>query len=223
MKFKIHKEGPPIIITTLLVLDLALVGAFFALRGTSVFWLFWVVLAIQLVFIGLVINFFRSPVFPIVAHDDHILAPANGKVVVIEEVHEPVYFQKKMLQISIFMSPLDVHVNRTPVRGHIQWFQYFPGKYLVAWHPKSSTENEQTFMVQNGPHGEVGVKQIAGALARRIKWYVAPGEEMAQGEEYGFIRFGSRVDVLLPIGTKVTVQLGQKTKGGRTVIAQYKS
>jgi len=173
------------------------------------------------VFILLVLNFFRNPRIAVRTDESQVLAPANGKLVVIEEVDEPTYFRARRLQLSIFMSPLDVHVNRAPVRGRLTWLEYFPGKYLVAWHPKSSSANEQSFLVLENARGEVGLKQIAGAVARRIRWYVRVGQEVAQGAEFGFIRFGSRVDVLLPPEVTVTAELGQIVKAGRTVFAEY--
>jgi phosphatidylserine decarboxylase len=221
MNMTLHREGPPVILITFLLVDLVVGGVLWLTWGTPWVWLAVFLGALGLVLIGLVINFFRSPIFTVTPDDRAIIAPANGKVVVIEEVDEPVYFKKRMLQISIFMSPLDVHINRTPVRGRIVWQRYFPGKFLVAWHPKSSTDNEQTFLVMDSPIGQVGFKQIAGALARRILYYTQEGQELQQGEEFGFIRFGSRVDILLPIGANVCVSLGERTKGGRTVIARY--
>lgn len=169
----------------------------------------------------LVLQFFRNPVFDIKASDNQVIAPADGKVVVIEETNEGEVLKDKRIQISIFMSPLNVHVNRTPVKGVVDFFKYHAGKYLVAWHPKSSTENERTTMVVKTESGvPVLVRQIAGAVARRIKWYVNEGDKLGHGEEFGFIKFGSRVDVFLPTGTKILVKEGQKTKGGRTVLAE---
>lgn len=152
---------------------------------------------------------------------NHIIAPADGTVVVIEQVEEKEYFNDKRTQISIFMSPLNVHVNRYPVSGRVSYLKYHPGLYLVAWHPKSSTENERTTVVVKTASGqEVLFRQIAGAVARRIKYYCKPGDDAVQGAEMGFIKFGSRVDILLPVGCKVTAKLNDKVKGGETVIAQ---
>src|SRR5690606_33133492 len=154
-------------------------------------------------------------------HPKHVLAPADGKVVVIEETEETEYFKARRKQISIFMSPVNVHVNRSPVSGTVSFFKYHPGKYLVAWHPKSSTENERTTVAVRTENGvEVLFRQIAGALARRIKWYVQEGQTIEQGQEFGFIKFGSRVDIFLPLDAVVKVQVGDITKGGRTVIAE---
>ncbi len=172
----------------------------------------------------LILQFFRSPYRNLLLHEDLIVAPADGKVVVIEEIEEPEYFKGKRKQISIFMSPINVHVTRNPVSGIVKYFKYHPGNYFVAWHPKSSTQNERTTVVVESTAGpEVLFRQIAGAMARRIVWYVKEGDEVSQGEEFGFIKFGSRVDVFLPLDTEIKVELGQKTKGGETVIAQLKT
>ena len=172
------------------------------------------------VLILLILNFFRNPDIQINENPNYILAPCDGKVVVIEQVFEPNYFKKNMMQVSIFMSPLNVHVNRTPISGKIVHFEYKPGKYLVAFHPKSSEENEQTFFVVKNEKLEVGFKQIAGAVARRIKWYVQLNEDVKQGQEFGFIKFGSRMDIFFSLEAKVKVQLNQETIGGKTVLAE---
>ena len=152
-----------------------------------------------------------------------VFAPADGKVVVIEETTESEYLKDRRKQVSIFMSPINVHINRSPIAGVVEFFKYHPGKYLVAWHPKSSTENERTTMVLTHKSGvKILVRQIAGALARRIKWYVKEGTPLAQGGEFGFIKFGSRVDVYLPLDAEILVSLEEKTKGGRTPIARLK-
>ena len=148
--------------------------------------------------------------------------PEGSKVVVIEETYEPEYFKDKRLQVSIFMSPINVHVNRNPISGIIKYMKYHPGKYLVAWHPKSSTENERTTMVIGNEKGEILLRQIAGALARRICYYVKEGDQVKQNDEFGFIRFGSRVDIYLPLGSKVDVSIGQVVKGGVTVVSHMK-
>jgi phosphatidylserine decarboxylase len=174
----------------------------------------------QLIFLFFV-QFFRNPTRNTPINPKHIIAPADGKVVVIEEVEEPEYFQGKRKQVSIFMSPFNVHSNRNPVSGIIKYFKYHPGLYLVAWHPKSSTENERTTVVIETPEGhEVLFRQIAGALARRICWYVKEGDKVLQGQEFGFIKFGSRVDIFLPLDAKVMINLGDKPVGGETVIAE---
>jgi len=166
-----------------------------------------------------VIWFFRLPVRSFELAEQKIVAPADGKVVVIEETFEPEYFKDKRLQISIFMSPLNVHVNRCPISGVVKYMKYHPGKYLVAWHPKSSTENERTTLVIENPGVTVLLRQVAGALARRICFYVKEGQEVKQHEEFGFIRFGSRVDVYLPLGSQPDVKIGDKVKSGLTVLA----
>lgn len=166
------------------------------------------------------LQFFRNPKRTINRDSFKVIAPADGKVVVIEETFEPEYLKEKRIQVSIFMSPLNVHVNRNPVSGLISFFKYHPGKYLVAWHPKSSTENERTTLVYKLENGtEILIRQIAGAAARRIKWYVDSGNEVTQGEEFGFIKFGSRVDLFLPLDYKINVNLQEIVKGGLTAIA----
>lgn len=169
----------------------------------------------------IILQFFRSPRRKTVQHPKQIIAPADGKVVVIEEVVETEYFNTPRRQVSIFMSPVNVHINRNPLSGVVSFFKYHPGKYLVAWHPKSSTENERTTIVVRHDSGvEVMFRQIAGALARRICWYVKEGDTVNQGEEFGFIKFGSRVDIFLPLDAKILVNLGDKPVSGKTVIAE---
>jgi phosphatidylserine decarboxylase len=215
----IHKEGRKLLLVLLAML-VALVWAadhylypeYTVIRN--------VVIVVAVGFYLLVLQFFRNPVFIIPRNDRHVLAPADGKVVVVEETEETEYLKSRRRQISIFMSPVNVHVNRMPVGGTISYLKYHPGGYLVAWHPKSSTENERTTMAAKMPDGtEILFRQIAGALARRICWYVRPGQRLQQGDEFGFIRFGSRVDVFLPLEAKITVKPGDITRGGRTVIA----
>ncbi|MEN2281846.1 phosphatidylserine decarboxylase family protein [Algoriphagus sp. SE2] len=172
----------------------------------------------------LVLQFFRNPVFPLPNEEGVVFAPADGKVVVIEETLEDEYLKEKRIQVSIFMSPINVHVNRSPIKGIVEFFKYHPGKYLVAWHPKSSTENERTTMVLRDQKGtKILVRQIAGAVARRIKWYVKEGSKLDQGGEFGFIKFGSRVDLFLPLDAEILVEVEQKTKGARTPIAKLKN
>ncbi|MEQ6121701.1 phosphatidylserine decarboxylase family protein [Reichenbachiella sp. MALMAid0571] len=215
----IHKEGR-LLLLVLAVLFLALnFGASYYYPQASL--LQNIVLISTIIFFLIVLQFFRSPKIITHANEKLVIAPADGKVVVIEEVLEKEYFNSKRKQISIFMSPVNVHVNRSPVSGIVKYFKYHAGKYLVAWHPKSSTENERTTMVLDLGNGlEVLVRQIAGALARRIKWYVDEGTQIKQGNEFGFIKFGSRVDVFLPIDAEVRVNIGDKTKGGRTILAE---
>jgi phosphatidylserine decarboxylase len=217
----IHKEGRTLLFVLLLIL--------FALNWAIGFYLpeshaiQTIAMVISLGFYLIILQFFRSPIFSISKNENQILAPADGKVVVIEDTDETEYLKSRRKQISIFMSPVNVHVNRMPVGGSISYFKYHPGKYLVAWHPKSSTENERTTVVAKMPNGtEVLFRQIAGALARRIKCYVKEGLTLEQGQEFGFIKFGSRVDIFLPVDAKVKVSIGEVTKGGRTVIAELK-
>ena len=170
----------------------------------------------------IVLQFFRSPRRKIIANENHILSPADGKIVVIEKTREDEFFRDERLQISVFMSPVNVHVNRYPMDGIVEYFKYHPGKYLVAWHPKSSTDNERTTVVINHENkGGVLLRQIAGALARRIVCYSKEGEAVKQGAEMGFIKFGSRVDVFLPPGTKVNVNIGDKVTGGKSILATW--
>ncbi len=216
----IHKEGFASIGLATLLLG--------ALNGLSVWFLSpqYPVMSI-LIFIftfGLwifIISFFRLPSRTLTINDSQIICPADGKVVVIEETVDEEYFKGKRLQVSIFMSPLNVHVNRNAVSGEVTYSKYHAGKYLAAWHPKSSTENERHSMVYQVGHNEILVKQIAGAVARRIVNYLGEGMVVKQGEEMGFIKFGSRVDVLLPVTAKVKVAMGEKVKGGVTVLAEW--
>ncbi|GIZ07503.1 phosphatidylserine decarboxylase family protein [Flavobacterium sp. UMI-01] len=168
----------------------------------------------------IILQFFRNPKRTAIINDNHILAPVDGKVVVIEEVYEGEYFKDKRLQVSIFMSPINVHVTRYAMSGLIKFSKYHPGKFLVAWHPKASEENERTTVViENNTFGAILYRQIAGALARRIVNYAQEGMQVVQGTDAGFIKFGSRVDLFLPLGTKIDVVLNQKAIGGKTIIA----
>ncbi len=217
----IHKEGyKSIAIATLIFVILNLLSFFFiSASAPLISWIIFVVLLGLLLFI---ISFFRLPNRTHTFGDDKIICPADGKVVVIEEVFDEEYFHDKRLQVSIFMSPANVHVNRNPISGEVVYSKYHKGKYLVAWHPKSSTENERHSVVLKTGNTEILVKQIAGALAKRIVNYLKTGMKVKQNEELGFIKFGSRVDVLLPVGTEVNVQLNQVVKGGVDVLATLK-
>ena len=179
----------------------------------------WLIFFVTLFLLLFLISFFRIPNRTLTINDGQIIAPADGKVVVIEETVDEEYFKEKRLQVSVFMSPANVHVNRNPISGEVVYNQYHKGKYLVAWHPKSSTENERHSVVIKKGNTEILVKQIAGALAKRIENYLQVGQQVKQTEEMGFIKFGSRVDMLLPVGTKINVQLNQVVQGGVTVIA----
>lgn len=214
----IHKEGWKIVLGTFLsVLFINLITnlLFHASPVVS-----WIVFACTFSFFCFVTYFFRNPKRNLITDDDKIICPADGKVVVIEEVYEPEYFEDKRLQISVFMSPANVHVNRAPIAGEVKYSKYHDGKYLVAWHPKSSTENERTSIVIDNGSVDVLVRQIAGKVARRIVYYLEEGDTIQQGADFGFIKFGSRVDMFLPLDTKINVQLGQKVKGGITVIGE---
>ncbi len=215
----IHKEGRTLLFV-LLVLFFAINWAVARYFPESSF-IQNLVIGVSLVIYLIVLQFFRNPIFTVQQNEKQVIAPADGKVVVIEETEETEYLKSKRKQISIFMSPINVHVNRMPVAGTISYYRYHAGKYLVAWHPKSSTENERTTVVAKMKNGtEVLFRQIAGALARRIKCYVTEGQPLEQGQEFGFIKFGSRVDIYLPLDAKITVKVGEITKGGRTVIAE---
>lgn len=217
---KFHKEGIPSLILTLVVIGIInfLTHYFF---GTYqlVLWFGYLLSAFLLITI---LQFFRNPTRGITINDNHIIAPADGKVVVIEEVVESEYFNDKRLQISIFMSPINVHINRYPINGIVKYSKYHPGLFLVAWHPKSSTDNERTTIVVEHKNGQkVLFRQIAGALARRIVNYAKEGDTAVQGNEFGFIKFGSRVDLLLPLDVKVKVNLQETVRGRETVIATF--
>lgn len=212
-----HKEGAKIILisTSLTIIVLLLSRAFISVR--------WIEMTVQLAALALliiVLQFFRNPKRIVAINDNHIIAPVDGKVVVIEEVFEPEYFKDKRLQVSIFMSPINVHVTRYPMNGKVKYSKYHPGKYLVAWHPKASTENERTsIVIENEVFGEILYRQIAGALAKRIVNYAVEGTQVVQGEDAGFIKFGSRVDLYLPLGSNVNVKLNEVAVGGKTIIS----
>ncbi|MEZ4778378.1 MAG: phosphatidylserine decarboxylase family protein [Flavobacteriaceae bacterium] len=212
-----HKEGHKIILFTFILVAAVCV---LAKRFVSTDWIQYLIFGVTIVFLVLILQFFRNPKRPIQLNENQVLSPVDGKVVVIEEVFEKEYFNEKRLQISVFMSPLNVHVTRYPVGGNVVFSKYHPGKYLVAWHPKASEENERTtVVVKNSIFGEVLHRQIAGALAKRIVNYAEEGQAAPQASESGFIKFGSRVDVFLPLSAKVEVSLNQKVTGGISVLA----
>ena len=214
----IHKEGYTSI--ALCVLFIFVVNAIIQFYYPDAHTLRWIVYILSFALFVIILQFFRSPHFPINIDETQVLCPADGKVVVIEETDEPEFLKDRRIQLSVFMSPINVHVNRNPIAGVVKYFKYHPGKYLVAWHPKSSTENERTtIVIENSKGVSVLFRQIAGAMARRIVWYVKEGDKVDQGAQFGFIKFGSRVDVFLPLGTKINVGLGEVVKGGRTVLA----
>jgi phosphatidylserine decarboxylase len=214
----IHKEGYTSI--ALCVLLIFVVNALIQFYYPDAHVLKWFVYILSFALFVIILQFFRSPHFPIALDEKNVLCPADGKVVVIEETDEIEFLKDRRIQISVFMSPINVHVNRNPIAGVVKYFRYHPGKYLVAWHPKSSTENERTtIVIENSKGIPVLFRQIAGAMARRIVWYVKEGDKVDQGQQFGFIKFGSRVDVFLPLGTKINVALGEVVQGGRTVLA----
>jgi phosphatidylserine decarboxylase len=213
-----HKEGYKIMGSAMILLIIVnLLAHTFILTD----WIRITILITTVLLFFLVVQFFRNPKRQTELNDIHVVAPVDGKVVVIEEVYEKEYFKDKRLMISVFMSPINVHVTRHPIGGRVKYSEYHPGKYLVAWHPKASEENERTtVVVENEIAGEVLYRQIAGALAKRIVNYAKVGEEVVQGSDSGFIKFGSRVDVFLPLGTELEVKLNQKVKGGISLLAK---
>lgn len=214
-----HKEGQTIILTTFFIVSILILSAQFYVTPL---WLRWGIQVIAIAILILILQFFRNPKRVAVKSFDEILSPVDGKVVVIEEVEENEYFKGKRKQVSIFMSPLNVHVTRYAASGSIKFSKYHPGKYLVAWHPKASEENERTTVVINTPKfGDILYRQIAGALARRIVNYAEKGDSVQQGDDAGFIKFGSRVDLFLPLDCAITVKLNQKVKGAKTCIASF--
>lgn len=212
-----HKEGSKIILVATV---LVIIGVIFADKFVDFVWLKKGIQILCLFFYVMILQFFRNPNRTIAENNYQVVAPVDGKVVVIEEVFEAEYFKDKRLQVSIFMSPINVHVTRYAVSGLVKYSKYHPGKFLVAWHPKASTENERTTVViQNEVFGEILYRQIAGALAKRIVNYAQEGTQVIQGTDAGFIKFGSRVDLFLPLGTKIKVKLNDKAVGNKTVIA----
>lgn len=215
----IHKEGyTSLAICILFIFVLNTLVQFFL---PEMIWLRWMVYGISFLLFITILQFFRSPHIKVALSEKQIISPADGKVVVIEQTEETEYLKDRRIQVSIFMSPTNVHVNRTPMSGTVQYQKYHPGKFLVAWHPKSSTENERTTVVIQNKYGvPILLRQIAGALARRIVCYAKKGDQVTQGDEFGFIKFGSRVDIFLPLDAAVKVQLGEVVKGGISVIAE---
>jgi len=212
-----HREGQRIILTTFfLVCAVVLISQYYL----DILWVRWAIQIVAVLLLIIILQFFRNPKRVPIKSFDEVLAPVDGKVVVIEEVEDTEYFNDKRMQVSIFMSPVNVHVTRYPVSGSIKYSKYHPGKYLVAWHPKSSLENERTTVVINTPKfGNILYRQIAGALARRIINYAEEGQSVQQGDDAGFIKFGSRVDLLLPLDAAIAVKLNQKVVGAKTCIA----
>jgi phosphatidylserine decarboxylase len=216
----IHREGYQSIGIAAFLFGLINIASFNFLSAVAP-WLTIAVFVITLIFFLFIVSFFRIPKRTLSINDGQVICPADGKVVVIEEITDKEYFNDRRIQVSIFMSPANVHVNRNPVAGKVKYSKYHKGKYLVAWNPKSSEENERHSVVIENTNGIVLVKQIAGAVAKRICNYLSVGEEVKQGSEFGFIKFGSRVDVLLPLNAKINVQINQVVKGGVTVLASF--
>lgn len=213
-----HKEGHKIIVITLVII----VACFLLIDSfINIAWLRTLILIALLAFLILILQFFRNPKRHTSINNKQVVSPVDGKIVVIEEVFEKEYFKKKRIQVSVFMSPINVHVTRYPISGNVIFSKYHPGKYLVAWHPKASEENERTtVVVENESYGKVLYRQIAGALAKRIVNYAKQNDKAIQGSDSGFIKFGSRVDLFLPLDTKIKVTLNQKVRGGESVIAE---
>ena len=214
----IHKEGYTSL--ALCVLFIFVTNWLVNYYLPDVTWFVWLWYIFSAFLFLTILQFFRSPSRILTINENEIICPADGKVVVIEETEEAEFLKDKRIQLSVFMSPINVHVNRNPLSGVVKFFKYHPGKFLVAWHPKSSTENERTTTVVENKNGvQVLYRQIAGAMARRIVWYLKEGDQVEQSREFGFIKFGSRVDVFLPLGTKINVNLGEVVQGGVTVLA----
>ncbi len=212
-----HKEGHQSILITLFIVVALFIGAEYVTNNQIIQY---IIYGVALFLLIIILQFFRNPKRHTHQNENHIIAPVDGKVVVIEEVFEKEYFKDKRLQVSIFMSPINVHVTRYAISGIVKFSKYHPGKFLVAWHPKASEENERTtIVVENKTFGSILYRQIAGALAKRIVNYAKEGEKVVQGKDAGFIKFGSRVDLFLPLDTKLKIKLNQKVKGGETIVA----
>jgi phosphatidylserine decarboxylase len=217
----LHREGTATIIIGIIVLGLIQWSNYWLLQQTGWDWLFYLLTVGVIAVFYLIVQFFRIPKRSFTFKENDILCPADGKVVVIEEIEETEYFNDKRIQVSIFMSPLNVHANYFPISGLVKYVRYHKGLFLVAWHPKSSTDNERSTVVVEHKNGaEILFRQIAGALARRICYYAKEGQEATNGEEFGFIKFGSRVDILLPLGTQINVKIGQKVQAKLTKLGQ---
>jgi len=219
----LHREGYLIMAVGLLILTTIQIGNYYLFAFTGWLWLFLLLSLGALVMAYLIIQFFRIPARTCVFTDNDIICPADGKVVVIEEVLETEYFNDKRIQISIFMSPMNVHANYNPISGIVKYVKYHAGLFLVAWHPKSSTDNERTTMVIEHSSGkEVLFRQVAGAVARRICYYIQPEQKAITGEEFGFIKFGSRIDVFLPLDCQINVKIGDKVQGKLSKLGMFK-
>lgn len=221
---KIHREGYLIILIAFLILGIIELGIIWLGNFTGWLWLMLLLSTANLIFFGLIVSFFRIPKRTCEFGDFDVMCPADGKVVVIEETEETEYFKDRRIQISIFMSPLNVHANYNPISGIIKYVKYHKGLFLVAWHPKSSTDNERsTFVTEHKSGQEVLFRQIAGAVARRICYYIKENQSVTTGDEYGFIKFGSRIDVFLPLESEINVKIGDKVQAKLTKIAELKN
>tara|TARA_B100000945_G_scaffold306304_1_gene293628 strand:- start:714 stop:1358 length:645 start_codon:yes stop_codon:yes gene_type:complete len=211
-----HKEGYTIIISSFLIIALIILGMeYYSIRHSKL------IATVLLILLVLILQFFRNPKININSSENYVLSPADGKIVIIKKVFEPEFFNDERIQVSVFMSPLNVHVTRYPLSGKVIFSKYHPGKYLVAWHPKSSTKNERTtIVIENKKFGNILYRQIAGAVARRIINYAKVSERVTQGKDAGFIKFGSRIDIFLPLDANLKVKLNDKVKGGISVIAE---
>ena len=211
-----HKEGYTIIISSFLIIGLIILGMeYFSVKHSKL------IATVLLILLVLILQFFRNPKININSSENYVLSPADGKIVIIKKVFEPEFFNDERIQVSVFMSPLNVHVTRYPLSGKVIFSKYHPGKYLVAWHPKSSTKNERTtIVIENKKFGNILYRQIAGAVARRIINYAKVSESVTQGKDAGFIKFGSRIDIFLPLDANLKVKLNDKVKGGISVIAE---
>ena len=211
-----HKEGYTIIISSFLIIALIILGMeYYSIRHSKL------IATVLLILLVLILQFFRNPKININSSENYVLSPADGKIVIIKKVFEPEFFNDERIQVSVFMSPLNVHVTRYPLSGKVIFSKYHPGKYLVAWHPKSSTKNERTtIVIENKKFGNILYRQIAGAVARRIINYAKVSESVTQGKDAGFIKFGSRIDIFLPLDANLKVKLNDKVKGGISVIAE---
>ncbi len=223
MSIKLHKEGYSVISVFFLILVtlVALLNYFIPYEGIGKYILIFLDIA-AILFWGLVIFFFRYPVFDVNKNENHILSPADGKIVVIEKTFEKEYLNEDRIQVSIFMSPLNTHMNRYPISGKMSYQKYHKGKFLVAWHPKSSTDNERNTIVIENDKLKLLVRQIAGAVARRIRWYGKVGDDVNQGDQLGFIKFGSRLDLFIPLGAEIKVKMDEAVYAGKTIIAEIK-
>ena len=211
-----HKEGYTIIISSFLIIALIILGMeYYSIKYSKL------IATVLLILLVLILQFFRNPKININSSENYVLSPADGKIVIIKKVFEPEFFNDERIQVSVFMSPLNVHVTRYPLSGKVIFSKYHPGKYLVAWHPKSSTKNERTtIVIENKKFGNILYRQIAGAVARRIINYAKVSESVTQGKDAGFIKFGSRIDIFLPLDANLKVKLNDKVKGGISVIAE---